>query len=247
MLWIFILYWSNTSETHYFISPLTFPETSLGQFRTKLNLKMLILIVYLVVSYRTETDPRCSSPVDSGSSDADKQAKQNHEKGGECLPASCVLSEWTQRFPQNSLTITRHIRRSVHAFLLFCVCQLMLEPPLVLSQREKGRRLLSWPLTAAPQGDQTAKRMTKMLGLPLPQPSPRKQPPLLATRQLTSKGLYHVAEKLSVRCWVAKTSSVDQSTLCVCVCLYLKHNYHIEVIIDWIGMWNYWIRWVLQF
>ncbi|XP_035852200.1 serine/threonine-protein phosphatase 6 regulatory subunit 2a isoform X1 [Sander lucioperca] len=28
----------------------------------------------------TETDPRCSSPVGSGSGDADKQAKQNHEK-----------------------------------------------------------------------------------------------------------------------------------------------------------------------
>ncbi|CAI5637575.1 unnamed protein product [Oreochromis niloticus] len=28
----------------------------------------------------TETDPRCSSPVETGSSDVDKQAKQNHEK-----------------------------------------------------------------------------------------------------------------------------------------------------------------------
>ncbi|XP_010735231.1 serine/threonine-protein phosphatase 6 regulatory subunit 2a isoform X1 [Larimichthys crocea] len=31
----------------------------------------------------TETNPRCSSPVDSGSSDADKQAKQNHEKSAD--------------------------------------------------------------------------------------------------------------------------------------------------------------------
>uniref|UniRef100_A0A673CHG7 Serine/threonine-protein phosphatase 6 regulatory subunit 2-like n=1 Tax=Sphaeramia orbicularis TaxID=375764 RepID=A0A673CHG7_9TELE len=30
----------------------------------------------------TETDPRCSSPVDTGGSDADKQAKQNHDKNG---------------------------------------------------------------------------------------------------------------------------------------------------------------------
>nr|XP_020457024.1 serine/threonine-protein phosphatase 6 regulatory subunit 2 isoform X2 [Monopterus albus] len=30
----------------------------------------------------TETDPRCSSPVDSGSCDADKQAKQNHGQSG---------------------------------------------------------------------------------------------------------------------------------------------------------------------
>uniref|UniRef100_A0A668AEW8 Protein phosphatase 6, regulatory subunit 2a n=1 Tax=Myripristis murdjan TaxID=586833 RepID=A0A668AEW8_9TELE len=37
----------------------------------------------------TETGPRCSSPVDTGSSDADKQAKQakqNHDKSGESLP-----------------------------------------------------------------------------------------------------------------------------------------------------------------
>ncbi|XP_057711129.1 serine/threonine-protein phosphatase 6 regulatory subunit 2a isoform X2 [Corythoichthys intestinalis] len=29
----------------------------------------------------TETEPRCSSPADAGGSDADQQAKQNHEKG----------------------------------------------------------------------------------------------------------------------------------------------------------------------
>lgn len=39
--------------------------------------------VVLLAFYSTETNPRCSSPVDSGSSDADKQAKQNHEKSGE--------------------------------------------------------------------------------------------------------------------------------------------------------------------
>uniref|UniRef100_A0A669E1W2 Protein phosphatase 6, regulatory subunit 2a n=1 Tax=Oreochromis niloticus TaxID=8128 RepID=A0A669E1W2_ORENI len=34
----------------------------------------------------TETDPRCSSPVETGSSDVDKQAKQNHEKSGDTSP-----------------------------------------------------------------------------------------------------------------------------------------------------------------
>ncbi|XP_019721746.1 serine/threonine-protein phosphatase 6 regulatory subunit 2a isoform X2 [Hippocampus comes] len=37
----------------------------------------------------TETEPRCSSPVDVGGSDADKQAKQNHEKG-DAVAAPCV-------------------------------------------------------------------------------------------------------------------------------------------------------------
>uniref|UniRef100_A0A3Q1G2E8 Protein phosphatase 6, regulatory subunit 2a n=1 Tax=Acanthochromis polyacanthus TaxID=80966 RepID=A0A3Q1G2E8_9TELE len=36
----------------------------------------------------TETDPRCSSPVDSGSTDADKQAKQNHEKNADAGASS---------------------------------------------------------------------------------------------------------------------------------------------------------------
>ncbi|XP_077400204.1 serine/threonine-protein phosphatase 6 regulatory subunit 2a isoform X2 [Vanacampus margaritifer] len=37
----------------------------------------------------TETEPRCSSPVDAGGSDADKQAKQNHEKG-DAVASPCV-------------------------------------------------------------------------------------------------------------------------------------------------------------
>ncbi|XP_051912078.1 serine/threonine-protein phosphatase 6 regulatory subunit 2-like isoform X2 [Hippocampus zosterae] len=37
----------------------------------------------------TETEPRCSSPVDAGGSDADKQGKQNHEKG-DAVAAPCV-------------------------------------------------------------------------------------------------------------------------------------------------------------
>lgn len=48
--------------------------------------------VFILTSYSTETDPRCSSPVDSGSSDADKQAKQKHEKSGECSPSPYKLS-----------------------------------------------------------------------------------------------------------------------------------------------------------
>ncbi|XP_029018506.1 serine/threonine-protein phosphatase 6 regulatory subunit 2a [Betta splendens] len=36
----------------------------------------------------TETDPRCSSPVDSGRSVADKQAKQNHEKNADTSASS---------------------------------------------------------------------------------------------------------------------------------------------------------------
>uniref|UniRef100_A0A7N8WRJ3 Protein phosphatase 6, regulatory subunit 2a n=1 Tax=Mastacembelus armatus TaxID=205130 RepID=A0A7N8WRJ3_9TELE len=40
----------------------------------------LLVSLYLLVSHSTETDPRCSSPVDSGSCDGDKQARPNHEK-----------------------------------------------------------------------------------------------------------------------------------------------------------------------
>uniref|UniRef100_A0A7N8WQX4 Protein phosphatase 6, regulatory subunit 2a n=1 Tax=Mastacembelus armatus TaxID=205130 RepID=A0A7N8WQX4_9TELE len=48
----------------------------------------LLVSLYLLVSHSTETDPRCSSPVDSGSCDGDKQARPNHEKSGECLSSS---------------------------------------------------------------------------------------------------------------------------------------------------------------
>lgn len=42
-----------------------------------------MLNALFLVSHSTKTDPRCSSPVETGSSDVDKQAKQNHEKSGE--------------------------------------------------------------------------------------------------------------------------------------------------------------------
>ncbi|XP_020502802.1 serine/threonine-protein phosphatase 6 regulatory subunit 2a isoform X1 [Labrus bergylta] len=42
-----------------------------------------------------EAEPRCSSPVDSGSNDAEKQAKQNHEKSGEkSADVSASSGDW---------------------------------------------------------------------------------------------------------------------------------------------------------
>uniref|UniRef100_A0A7N8XJ58 Protein phosphatase 6, regulatory subunit 2a n=1 Tax=Mastacembelus armatus TaxID=205130 RepID=A0A7N8XJ58_9TELE len=48
----------------------------------------LLVSLYLLVSHSTETDPRCSSPVDSGSCDGDKQARPNHEKSADVGPSS---------------------------------------------------------------------------------------------------------------------------------------------------------------
>lgn len=42
--------------------------------------------------YSAETGPRCSSPVDSGSSDANKPGNQNHNKGGKCRSWGCLKS-----------------------------------------------------------------------------------------------------------------------------------------------------------
>lgn len=47
-------------------------------------------------SHSTETNPRCSSPVDSASGATDKQAKRNHEKSGE----SCDVLRHTE-LPHN--------------------------------------------------------------------------------------------------------------------------------------------------
>ena len=55
--------------------------------------------VSLLILHSTETEPRCSSPADSSSSDADKQAKQNHDKSGEPFPASLQLSWLTECNP----------------------------------------------------------------------------------------------------------------------------------------------------
>ncbi|XP_061769252.1 serine/threonine-protein phosphatase 6 regulatory subunit 2-like isoform X2 [Nerophis ophidion] len=41
-------------------------------------------------SSSTETEPRCSSPVDGGSSGTDKQAKQNHEESTQANSPSCI-------------------------------------------------------------------------------------------------------------------------------------------------------------
>ncbi|XP_061921692.1 serine/threonine-protein phosphatase 6 regulatory subunit 2-like isoform X2 [Entelurus aequoreus] len=41
-------------------------------------------------SSSTETEPRCSSPVDGGSSGTDKQAKQNHEESTQANTPSCI-------------------------------------------------------------------------------------------------------------------------------------------------------------
>ncbi|XP_067346360.1 serine/threonine-protein phosphatase 6 regulatory subunit 2a isoform X2 [Channa argus] len=41
----------------------------------------------------TETDPRCSSPVDSGNSETEKQAKQNHKKSAHASPSSGAWPE----------------------------------------------------------------------------------------------------------------------------------------------------------
>lgn len=57
------------------------------------KMKAIRNTLYLSVTpHSSETDPRCSSPVDSGSSDADKQAKLNHEQSGEFLLSSSELS-----------------------------------------------------------------------------------------------------------------------------------------------------------
>lgn len=59
-------------------------------------------ILSLLTLYSTETEPRCSSPVDSGSSDVDKQAKHNHKKSGEWAPPSSELRSLIGHQLQNS-------------------------------------------------------------------------------------------------------------------------------------------------
>lgn len=117
------------------------------------------------------------------------------------VSAECTLRPLTTRF--NWLDKCNTLISSV-----FCLRQQMLVPPLVLGRREKGGRLLSWPQTAAPPVDPTARRMTKT---PVPLLLPPMHPRSPATRQLTSKGL-NLCESLAVRSWVF-SSPVDQSTL----------------------------------